>query len=214
MTQLTPLRKVIPDGLVPNLLLALVLVILLTLLRTFVPQESLKAKAASRQPTEKAQRKAAQLPAVVRTGASIPAPASDTGSRGPLPVSRPLVTAHDTINGDRISDPALIERIERIAATVPQHLLTGNPRAMHIRYLAQGFGPGDDAPISYGIFREPAVALAFGCALDADLADRCVLTPVSAASEDNGAPPGVHCVPMRLAFGAPAYEPDRCEANG
>lgn len=129
------------------------------------------------------------------------------------PADHRFLTAHDTINGDRIADPLVIARIERIAAGVPPQLLSGQPRGANVRYLAHAFGGTDDAAISYGIFQEPAAALAFGCALDDHLVDRCgiaALTMEHAAYEN---PPGVHCQPIRLALGAPAYEPDRCEAD-
>lgn len=129
-------------------------------------------------------------------------------------VTASFVTAGDTINGDRITDPALIRRIERIAAGVPSNLLSSHSRAARVRYLAQGFGAGDEAPILQGVFRDPAAALAFGCALDDDLGGDCAITAVAGGSAAYEELPGVTCVPMRLALGAAAYEPDRCETGG
>jgi hypothetical protein len=131
--------------------------------------------------------------------------------------ARHFVRAGDTINGEPLRDAVLVGRIERIAAGLPAELLSGATAAPHVRYLAQAFGAGDDPPIYYGLFREPAAALAFGCALDEALAGGCQPVQLAAASssvfdaafED---PPGVQCRPMRLALGAAAYEPDRCEA--
>jgi hypothetical protein len=182
----------VPKPLVTHLLLALLLVVLLAMLRVWGPQERFVAPA---------------LP-----GAAAAKPASEPASR---PVtSRGFVLAGDSINGEPITDRALVERIERIAAAVPLDLLAGEPAATHVRYVAHGFGDGDDAPIYYGVFREPAAALAFGCALDEHFAQACEPVPLmtrAAAYED---PPGIHCRPMRLAMGAPVYEPDRCEAGG
>lgn len=197
-------RRLISHPLASDLLLGLVLAILLVLLRTLVPQESLKAKAASRtSPAGTAGQDAGGRDAGARV----------EPGRAAAPPGAPFVTAGDTINGDRITDRLVVDRIERIAATVPMHLLAGSRPASHVRYLAQGFGPGDDAPVFYGVFREPAAALAFGCALDDHLADACVLAPVTSLGSAGEYPPGVQCVPMGLAFGAPAYEPDRCEAS-
>jgi len=199
--------KVIRHGLLADLLLALVLALLLVLLRTLGPQESLKSGSMRRHgpPPDAAQ--SAQGPALERAPAARAVPPQTR-----LPGS-PFVSARDTINGERIVDPILIERIERIAAGVPSHLLAPHLPAPGVRYLAHGFGPGDDAPIFYGSFQQAAAALAFGCALDDHLADRCAPLEVSAtaAYED---PPGVRCVPLGLALGAPSYEPDRCEASG
>jgi len=125
-----------------------------------------------------------------------------------------FVTVHDTINGEGITDPQLIRRIEQIAAAVPPHLLAPHLPGARIRYVAQGFGSGDEAPIFHGVFRHPAAALAFGCALDDDLGDRCGFTPVAVESAAYEEIPGIRCVPMRLALGASAYEPDRCGASG
>jgi len=125
-----------------------------------------------------------------------------------------FVTVHDTINGEGITDQFLIRRIERIAAAVPSHLLASHSSGPRVRYVAQGFGPGDDAPIFHGVFRHPAAALAFGCALDHDLGNRCDVTPVARASAAYEEFPGIRCVPMQLALGASAYEPDRCGAAG
>jgi hypothetical protein len=152
------------------------------------------------------------LPAMVV--AMLPALLLTLIPQGGLPAGRSFIDARDTINGQRITDPVVIERIERIAAGVPLHLLDDAPRAAQVRYLAHAFESGDDAAISYGIFRGAAAALAFGCALDDDLVDRCELTPVAAtpAAYVDGA--GLRCAPMRVALGAPAYEPDRCEVDG
>ena len=128
--------------------------------------------------------------------------------------ARAFVLAGDSINGERITDRALVERIERIAAAVPRDLLAGVSAEAHVRYVAHGFGGGDDAPIYYGVFREPAAALAFGCALDEHFAHACEPAPLMSRAAVYEDPPGVHCRPMRLAMGAPVYEPDRCEAGG
>jgi len=125
-----------------------------------------------------------------------------------------FVTVHDTVNGEGITDPFLIRRIEQIAAAVPSHLLAPYSLGVRVRYVAQGFGAGDDAPIFQGVFRHPAAALAFGCALDDDLVNRCDLTPVAVKSVAYEEVPGIRCVPMHLALGASAYEPDRCGAAG
>lgn len=142
-----------------------------------------------------------------------PTPAKHAAPSRPAPPDpHRLVTGQDTINGHRIEDRALIERIERIAAHAPAEALAGHRSGPGVRYLAHAFTAGDDAAISYGLFREPAAALAFGCAIDADLARRCPIAAVDrhqAAYEDV---PGVRCEPMRIALGAPAYEPDRCES--
>ena len=129
-------------------------------------------------------------------------------------VERSYIAPDDTINGEQLTDRTLAQRIEQIAAGIPSHLLADHPRGARIRYLAQSFGAGDDAPIFHGVFRDPAAALAFGCALDEDLSNRCGITPPAEGStvfEEEV--PGVHCEPMRLALGAPAYEPDRCQAE-
>jgi hypothetical protein len=132
--------------------------------------------------------------------------------------ARRFVLAGDSINGEPLRDTVLVERIERIAAAVPADLLAGASPAPQVRYLAHAFGAGDDAPIYYGLFREPAAALAFGCALDEALEAGCEPVPLAAATSAPDPPvfedaPGVLCRPMRLALGAPAYEPDRCEAG-
>jgi hypothetical protein len=201
------LPKSMRNGLWADLLLVLVLALLLVLLRTLGPQESLESRNLPRHGSPPDAAQPAQQLAQAGTLASKPAPplAQKAGSR--------WVSQSDTINGERISDPIIIERIERIAAGVPAHLLADHPPAPGVRYLAHGFGPGDDAAIFYGLFHHAAAALAFGCALDHHLADRCDMAPVSATAAYEE-PPGVRCVPLRLALGAPSYEPDRCEASG
>jgi len=128
--------------------------------------------------------------------------------------SRRLVSNADTINGAVIVDPAIVERIERIASSVPAHLLADHRPGAQVRYLAHAFGADDDAAVSYGVFREPAAALAFGCALDDHLKAPCALVEPMAGTAAYADLPGVRCTPMRLALGAPAYEPDRCEPDG
>lgn len=125
-----------------------------------------------------------------------------------------FVTARDTINGLRIANPEIVDRIDRIAVRVPVAVLAGNRRGKHVWYLAHAFTAGDDASIEYGVFAEPAAALAFGCARDSDLADACEMVDDIPAHSPYEDPPGVRCVPMRIALGAPAYEPDRCETAG
>jgi hypothetical protein len=127
---------------------------------------------------------------------------------------RVFLGAQDTVNGQPITDPVLIRRIETIAHGLPPGLLASHGRAAQVRYLAQGFEAGDDAPTSYGVFRDPAAALAFGCAMDDDLAGRCEFTPVAPSALPHDDAAGVHCVPMGLALGAAVYEPDRCEQGG
>jgi hypothetical protein len=175
----------LPSSLLSNLLLAVLLAALLALLRILGPQERLAAL---------------RLPV-----ASDPAVASAVASRR-------FVLPGDTINGEPLGDAVIVDRIEQIAAALPAELLAGASRAPHVRYLAHAFGGGDDAPIYYGMFHEPAAALAFGCAIDEALAHGCEPAPLAAASSSSEDPPGVHCRPMRLALGAPVYEPDRCEA--
>jgi hypothetical protein len=192
------LRQSVPKAMMPHLLLALLLVVmlvLLVLLGTSGPQQSLRASKASR------------LADASRTSADSPAPtaAPETGRR---------VTARDTINGQAISDPVIVQRIERIAAALPAETLASIPQVAHVWYLAHGFGPGDDAPIFYGAFQAPAAALAFGCAIEGRAVGACSLSPVAPAASTYEDPPGVRCTPLRLAFGAPAYEPDRCESGG
>ena len=126
---------------------------------------------------------------------------------------RRLVSSKDTINGEAITDAAVLQRIEQAAAALPAHLLADHQPGAQVRYLAHSFGSDDDAAVAYGVFREPAAALAFGCALDDHLNRPCKLVEPAAgrAYEDV---PGVRCTPMGLALGAPAYEPDRCEPAG
>ena len=185
------LRRRIPSSLLSNLLLAILLAVLLTLLRVLGPQESLRAPRLQASPDLVP----AAQPAIVEAA-----------------TSRRFVLPGDTINGEHIGDALIVGRIERIAATLPAELLADAPRAPHVRYLAHAFGAGDDAPNYYGMFREPAAALAFGCALDEALARGCEPVPLGAAPAALEDPPGVHCRPMGLALGAPVYEPDRCEA--
>ena len=187
-------RRRIPSSLLSNLLLAILLAVLLVLLRILGPQESLRAP---RLPASPDLAPGAQ-PAVAAAAAAA--------------TSRRFVLPGDTINGEHIRDALVVGRIERIAAGLPAELLADAPRAPHVRYLAHAFGAGDDAPIYYGMFREPAAALAFGCALDEALARGCEPAPLAAASSALEDPPGVHCRPMGLALGAAVYEPDRCEA--
>ncbi len=208
LTNVIKVIKVTRNGLWADLLLVLVLALLLMLLRTLGPQESLKSSNLPRvgSPPHAAPPVPQRLALRVSSAAS------------PAPLERPrvgtaFVGARDTINGERISDPAIIERIERIAAGVPSHLLARHSSAPSVRYLAHGFGAEDDAPIFYGLFEQAAAALAFGCALDDHLAERCTWAPVTAAAAYEELP-GVRCVPLRLALGASAYEPDRCEASG
>lgn len=201
------LSNVTRNGLWADLLMVLVLALLLMLLRTLGPQESLKARNLPRPSSP--QDAAPPVQRLAREGSSAASPAPLQPQR----VGTAFVSTRDTINGERISDPVIIERIERIAAVVPSHLLANHPPAPGVRYLAHGFGPGNDAPIFYGLFEQAAAALAFGCALDDHLAERCALIPVTAAAAYEE-PPGVRCVPLRLALGAASYEPDRCEASG
>ena len=147
------------------------------------------------------------LPAMVA-----PTPAKQAAPLRPAPPElHGLVTARDSVNGHRIADRDLIERIERFAAQVPAEMLAGHRPDRGVRYLAHAFASGDDAAISYGLFHEPAAALAFGCALDADLAGRCAVAAVDRVQAPYEDAPGVRCEPMGIALGAPAYEPDRCE---
>lgn len=197
-----PLRRINPAALAFNLLLALALAALLALLLELGPQEGFRSDAGEQR-------------------ADVPGGGSGAPSAPPAPPIPPaaraspiFLSAQDTINGERISDPLLIQRIERIAAGLPARRLGSHQRAPRVRYLAQGFGRGDDAQIFYGVFREPAAALAFGCAVDDDLSDRCDITPVAQAAAGYDDDTGLHCEPMRLALGAAAYEPDRCEAGG
>lgn len=186
-----PLRGRIASSLLSNLLLAILLAGLVALLRVLGPQESLRAPRISAAPDPS--------PAA---GASVAAASS----------SRRFVLPGDTINGEAIRDALIVDRIERIAASLPAELLPNPQPAPQVRYLAHAFGPGDDAPIYYGMFREPAAALAFGCALDEALAHGCESAPLAAAPPIFEDPPGVRCQPLGLALGAPVYEPDRCEA--
>ena len=133
--------------------------------------------------------------------------------RGLADAGQSFVTARDTINGYGIADRAIIARIDRVAAQIPAPALAGHRSGPGVRYLAHAFQAGDDAAISYGLFHEPAAALAFGCALDADLAGECGITPVEPAQAAYEELPGVRCEPMGIALGAPAYEPDRCESG-
>jgi len=143
-----------------------------------------------------------------------PDPTDDPQAANGAFVDHSHITPDDTINGEQLTDRSLAERIEQIAAGIPSHLLADYPRGARIRYLAQSFGAGDDAPIFHGVFRDPAAALAFGCALDEDLSNRCGITPpVEGSAVFEEEVPGVYCEPMRLALGAPAYEPDRCDAE-
>ena len=189
--------NLIPKAFMPDLRLALLLLILLALLRTFGPQESLRQK----QPdpaVEQPRQSAAQAPN------HTPAPGHTSAPR--------YVSRADTVNGERLADPVLAERIERIAATLPPHLLAGVGHSANSRYLAHGFGAGDDAPIFYGLFREPAAALAFGCAVDDHLADTCPVVKPSSTGSAYEDPSGVRCTPLGIALGSASYEPDRCEA--
>jgi hypothetical protein len=126
---------------------------------------------------------------------------------------RRVVTAGDTINGSLITDPDIIDRINHVATRIPAAMLARHYRTPGVRYLAQAFSAGDDTAVSYGLFRDPAAALAFGCALDADLSLPCEITPAGPMQSAYEDAPGVTCVPMGIALGAPAYEPDRCEAS-
>jgi hypothetical protein len=108
----------------------------------------------------------------------------------------------------------VVARIERVAASLPPGLLALQPRSPAIRYVAQAFGGGDQAPVFSAVFADPAAALAFGCALEEDLAYPCEIVPATVAPQPYEVIPGVRCVPMRLAVGAAAFEPDRCEASG
>ena len=198
------LRSTILPSLLSNLLLAVLLVVALALLHIWGPQESLRRPRSSAPSTTSASQplgqghEPAQATAhVVPTGTAI----------------RRFVLMGDTINGEPITDPVVVGRIERVAASVPAELLAGASRAPHVRYAAQAFGASDDAPIYYGVFRDPTAALAFGCALDDIFAAACEPAPVVAAASAYEDPPGVQCRPMRVALGAPAYEPDRCEAG-
>jgi hypothetical protein len=205
------LRPSIVAPLLPHLLLALLLVLMLVLLRTLGLQERLRA---SKPPPGRA-----AAPAFDAAPASAALPARAPGT------SRGFVAAGDTINGQIIGDPVIVERIERIAAALPADLLAKLPHAGQARYLAHGFGPGDDAPIYYGVFKAPAAALAFGCAVEDLPVDACKASPLPPPSLASPATPAgaatgpyqdasaMQCTPLRLAFGAPAYEPDRCEAG-
>lgn len=201
------LRRFIPSSLLSNLLLALLLACLLALLRVLGPQESLKApRVAGPLDSSKTTRPAVTPPP--------PEPVrAPTSSAVAAANPQRFVLAGDTINGEPLTDNVIVERIERIAAAVPADLLEGVSREPHVRYLSQAFGAGDDAPVYYGMFREPAAALAFGCALDETLAGSCEPAPVAVGAIAYEDPPGVHCRPLRLALGAPVYEPDRCEAG-
>ncbi len=223
-----PVRK----PLVSHLLLALLLVVLLAMLRVWGPQERFVAPAPTgaaagepsvervgEQAAGQGGRQLAAPPENARSDISLSSLSSlsrcaSGASAARSVTARAFVLAGDSINGERITDRALVERIERIAAAVPRDLLAGVSAEAHVRYVAHGFGGGDDAPIYYGVFREPAAALAFGCALDEHFAHACEPAPLMSRAAVYEDPPGVHCRPMRLAMGAPVYEPDRCEAGG
>lgn len=208
------LRGTVPQlaasrSLVKHLLLALLLVVLLAMLRIWGPQESLKASRSSGPSASGSEPAALAMPATWATGATSGA-SSDAGwSIG----RRRFVLAGDTINGEPLVDAMIVQRIERIAASVPADLLSVVSREPHVRYMSQAFGASDDAPVYYGVFREPAAALAFGCALDEALDSDCKPVPLLAGAVAYEDPPGVQCQPMRIALGAPVYEPDRCEAG-
>jgi hypothetical protein len=224
-----------PKPLVTNMLLALLLVVLLAVLRVWGPQERFVAPAVpetvagkpasepirlpgGEQVTDQAAGQVRQRFAAPPAGGqpdSTPSALSRLSAPAARSVtSRGFVLAGDSINGEPITDRDLVERIERIAAAVPLDLLAGEAAAPHVRYVAHGFGGGDDAPIYYGVFREPAAALAFGCALDEHFAQACEPAPLITRAASHEDPPGVHCRPVRLAMGAPVYEPDRCESGG
>ena len=200
-----------PSSLRSNLLLALLLVVLLALLRVLGPQERLTAtRLAGPSAGGPAPQPATDSPPVQSSdGPPALAPSAPSASVTRL---RRFVLAGDTVNGEPLTDLALIERIERIAASVPANLLVGASRAPHVRYLSHASGAGDDAAVYYGMFREPAAALVFGCALDGSLESRCTPAPLVADAAAYEDPPGVSCRPMRLALGASIHEPDRCEA--
>ena len=205
------LRGTILPSLLSNLLLALLMVCALALLRIWGPQESLRLRASpgspgSSAPSPPSASSAGQPPGQEPAEATAHAAPSGAGIRR-------FVLVGDTINGEPIADPVIVERIERVAASVPAELLAGASRAPHVRYAAHAFGASDDAPIYYGVFRDPAAALAFGCALDDIFAAACEPAPVMAIAAAYEDPPGVQCRPMRVALGTSAYEPDRCEAG-
>lgn len=142
-----------------------------------------------------------------------PAGGTGPGTRGRQTGSS-LITDRDTIDGQDISDRDVIERIEQIASRIPLRLLEGHRPGRGVQYLAHAFSGDDVAAVSLGVFRDPAAALAFGCALDPHLAGRCELTPVDSGLPAYEGSSGERCTPMGLAVGAPVYEPDRCEAIG
>lgn len=166
------------------------------------------------------------LVALARLPGSPPAIASwtDVAASAPAGHARPAtrwrqtgpsyITDRDTIDGQRITDPGVIERIERIASQIPSRVLEGHRAGRGVQYLAHAFSGDDVAAVSLGVFRHPAAALAFGCALDPHFAGRCELAPVDSWQAAYGDSPGERCTPMRLAIGAPVYEPDKCEAIG
>lgn len=202
----------IPAALLPDLLLTLSLLVFLVLLRTLAPQQPYPAQPA----TPAAPTQLEQVPAAPRAAGefALQPPRALSTDAAPASSGRPFVTKGDTINGEFIDDPVLVQRIERLAAAIPPGLLAGTPRVSGVRYLAHGFDAGDDASISYGLFRDPAAALAFGCAIDEHLLADCGLVPVTGPRGFHEDPPGVQCQPLGLALGAAAYEPDRCEASG
>lgn len=102
-----------------------------------------------------------------------------------------FVGIRDTIDGNAVTDPALIERIERVAAGIPETSVAGLPRGPGVRYLAQGFTAGDDPGLTEGWFEDPAAALAFGCALDDETEQACDFSdalPATHAFESAGSP--------------------------
>ncbi|MGE0800140.1 MAG: hypothetical protein AB7G13_35270 [Lautropia sp.] len=152
----------------------------------------------------------------------------------PVAIPAPLVPAirfdyvspRDTIDGEPIRDPALIDRIERLAQSLRERLAAipavaaeaqTEPRR-GVVYLTLAGASEHDGTVEYGAFAHPLAALAFGCARDPAFADgECA--PIVAAPPVAVLPavaielPGLACTPLGIALGAPSYEPERCRVT-
>ncbi len=100
-------------------------------------------------------------------------PSKAASPRNPLPAMS-MLGHRDTIDGHAVLDDTFIGRMALVAARIPPAVLAGQAQDPRVRYLAQAFTPGDDPGLTEGWFEDPAAALAFGCAIDADLEPTCM----------------------------------------